>query len=47
MGTIITPRMRAIALWAIGCSAFGLFAVKAIANGAATAAQCACSMGAW
>lgn len=47
MSAIITPRKRAVALWAIGCTAFAAFAVKAIANGAATAAQCVCDMGAW
>lgn len=47
MRTITSPRSRAIALWAIGCALFGAFAVKAIANGAATATACVCNMGAW
>lgn len=47
MPTITTPRLLAIALWAIACAAFGSFAVKAIANGTATAAACACNAGGW
>lgn len=47
MNAIISPRALAVALWAGGSAAFAAFAIKAIANGAATAASCACDMGAW
>jgi hypothetical protein len=45
MKLITTPHAGAIALWAIACAAFGAFAIKAIANGAAAA--CACQVGGW
>lgn len=47
MKAIISPRALAVAMWAVGCAAFAAFAVKAIANGAAAATSCVCSMGAW
>ncbi len=45
MPPITTSRLLLIAAWAAACGAFGSFAVKAIANGAATASACACQIG--